>query len=505
MRTILGKLAFHRSIGLFVNEQEVSICVIGSTPFGRVRIHQSHENINGRPISQVVQECLRPWGANNRRVRVPVAIGIPQRMIFHGSHAITNSNRDASPESILESLLKSPSVKVDEMIVDLRPTQIGKRPIARITACRKKNIEPLLGALSEQDARLKLAEPDTSALVRVGELHVPTNARSGFGFRFFLSQNRGLAVLQHKRMPVSWKEFDWKDGEERPSILAAVSLLRTSSRHLLGEQQPNRLILHGREDLRPTTVSPEFALQAGVNSVDHVAGPDLDGETVAYGLALSCGEDDPDLDLVRRTKPLERIAEIFPWGEIILQLVFLGAVWLSLDGFHRSIQADSDALRAKIAGISWLRTQQTGELEKERAALDLRLKAIEGFDRTHTDWSAVLNSVGSKMSEKITLEQFIGQNELEIVGKPATVKIARSIVFRFLAQLDASGRVPKEVDDLVGELRNLPAVTADFPILDIVDLKTTQGTQGMVPSATFNVVCTPRPKKVAPVPESATH
>ena len=92
------------------------------------------------------------------------------------------------------------------------------------------------------------------------------------------------------------------------------------------------MIIHGRPDLVLTHDPAVFQQRTGAQLI-RCPEPDYDPATAALGVALANPDaDGAGHDLARTLKPPVSIREIFPWGELVLHSILLGAFSLFLSG-----------------------------------------------------------------------------------------------------------------------------------------------------------------------------
>ena len=127
------------------------------------------------------------------------------------------------------------------------------------------------------------------------------------------------------------------------------------------------------------------------------AKPDYDLAAVAMGMALANPfSDERGYDLARALKPAISIREIFPWGELALQGVLLGAVSLFLIGTVAEASSRLKAVDTRLRSFSWLKREDNqAKLDADKKALQERLKVMETFQGKRIGWSEVLRSVAA--------------------------------------------------------------------------------------------------------------
>ena len=437
-------------MGLYLGEREICVSQVASTLMGPVEVASVRVPCAADDLPAALRLVLATFAAGKRRP--PVAVGMPASRFFFVTRALRGADSEASPEVLLQRALRSPTISVNDLIVDMTRTELGKVPMATLAACRRKPLTAILASLESCGVRPKRVEPGPCALVRAAALRRRASWRTKATLRVFLHADHGLAVLVAGNRALAWWNFALRPGEERGAILSARRMLQTVAKYSGIETPPKTAIVHGRPELHGSLGEEDFGDEIGIR-VDCCEGPELDGPAMAFGLALGCMKAEPgDLDLSRTLKPRVSIREIFPWGEALLQggLVLLAGILLAV----RWMTLGDAILAARIENQAHpcLGTPRA-ELERQRMELHQKVEAV------------------GRRSESVA-------------------KTKRSLLIQATAPLSTGGAVPHEVDAMLDSLRNLPLLKHEFPLVDLADIKRYR-VAGTAPTANFTVICTP--------------
>jgi hypothetical protein len=432
---------------------------------------------------------LATFAAGKRRP--PVAVGMPAGRFFFVTRPLRGADGEASPEVLLQRALRSPTISVDDLIVDMTRTELGKIPMATLAACRRKQLTTLLATLESCGVRPQRVEPGPCALVRAAARERRASWRTKATLRVFLHADHGLAVVVAGNRALAWWNFVLRPGEERGAILSALRMLQTVAKYSGIEAPPKTAIIHGRPDLHGPLGEEAFGEEIGIR-VDCCEGPELDGPAMAFGLALGCMKAEPgDLDLSRTLKPRVSIREIFPWGEFLLQggLVLLAGILLTV----RWMTLGDAILAARIENQAHpCLGAPRAELERQRKELQQKVDAVQKFLDTRILWSNYTHDIPALLPPSAQISVVQGFAEMEAVGRrsESVGKTKRSLLVQATAPLSSGGAVPHEVDALLDALRNLPLLKHEFPIVELADIKRYR-VAGMAPTANFTVICMP--------------
>ncbi len=493
------KLALRKAIGVYVDEEAVTVCQIALGPFGMVELVNRSEPYQPETFATTLEELLKPLLPVQRASRTRVSIGLPALRVFFASRALSVTDRNTNASGLLHDLLKSSDVNVDDMEVDVIKAQPAKKPLAILVAGRRKYLTGLLATFEKCGVRPYRTEPAPFALLRLAAMrhHAPKKARTVV--RAFLGDGRAIAVLVVGQLPLAWRAFDLPAGMEEAAIRAAVKSIQIVARFRGEIGGCDAVMLHGRSDLASALTSEPFRQSLGT-TVKHETDPGLDGPSVALGLALGAQETAQAFDLSRMLKPKPPIWEIVPFGDIAVQAALLSCVTMFLSHTEESGRHDHARVATETAKHAWMKKFDDTKLDKERKDLEAKVVAIKDFLESRVRWTEYTRDAARRLPEEILLQSLTAVNELQI-GKP---KAKKSLVLKVSTPITGGKTMPREIDEFLTALRRDPLLQRDFPLVELADLTWNQpGAKGALPLAQFTVHCLPGEKPKAPPPAPA--
>lgn len=492
MKELLARFMPYKGVGLYIGEHEVAVSQVVSTPLGLVELVRQSENYAPEQLAEVVTRLLQPLAGSLKRTP-PIAIGIPARRVFFSTRPINADSSGVSPQAMLRDVLRSPTVCIDEMTVEVTKGQFGKRTLASLASCRKEYLSDLLRTLRACGVQPYRTEPAPQALLRVGIQRRRARRTTKPVLRLFLGEAEALAVVTAGPLCVFWKSFKLPSADVPSALSAAIRSCQTLIRHSGIDVPLDVVIIHGRADLRGELTGEEFVQKAGI-AVIWCEGPELTGSAVAFGLALGClGEQSSQvLDLTKSMTPSPSLWQIFPWGEVAVQFALVVCMGLFMltrsNGAHKAIAP----VQAELAKHSWAVSKQQGDLQKEQQLLSQKVDAVRKFVTSRILWTTYTQDISVRLPATATLKTFQGICELEFSEKLAG-KPKKSFVVAAVAPIGEDGTTPKEIDGFLSSLRGHPLLQRDFPLVKLADIKCSQTTkEGTRPDALFTVICLPK-------------
>ncbi len=492
MKKLLAKLTPKKAVGVYIGENDVTLCQVAATPLGPVQTACQSEPCTAEQLPDVLGRLLKPMLGRSKR-GYPVAIGMPAMRVFFSTRPIRNGNRETPAEVLLYEVLQSPNVCIDEMAVEVIRAEPGKRQLASIVSCRKRYLAGILDVLKAQEVRPYRAEPAPSALVRAAAYQRRAPRRSKVTLRVILGEGQALVVVTTGNLTVLWRYFKLPAEGEPAALCSAIRSVQTLIGHCGIDSLVDAVLLHGRSDLRAAIEAEEFRQQVGIPLVWSGA-PELDDRATAWGLALGCLAQQPEdaFDLSRSMKPRLSLREIFPWGELAVQAALVVGMLLFLAWHSRALDEALVPVRLEIAQRAWLENVQQPQLQKEKQELEQKVESIRRFVGTRIIWTEYTRDIAERLPTTATLVSFTGQCEMEAPGKQVVIRPKKSFVVRASALIDEDGATPKEVDRFLTALRGDPLLMRDFPLVNLADIKFFQPNITADASSLFTVVCLPK-------------
>jgi hypothetical protein len=507
MKALLSLFSLRCSIGLTIDDQRVAVSVVVTTPLGRKQVYSEVRACESEPPQHVLERLLAPW-IKRRRGKKPklgpwVQVAVPESQVFQAAVPITHANLNATPQSYFLEAVQATNVRAEERIVDLIKIELGKQPLACVAASPRVAINAMIEMMDGLGTRVGLAEPVPDALCRAGAFYQKAPAASKLTARFFLGPRQAIGVLAAGTQPLFWHTFDLTSGDESTAILAANSTLWMMARHSGITLPIDTVIVHGRPEVAITQDPAVFRQRTGAELI-RCARPGYDLAAAALGVAFANPlADETGYDLARALKPAISVREIFPWGELALQGVLLGAVSLFLIGTVAEASSRLRAVDTRLRSFSWLKPEDNqAKLDADKKALQDRLKIVETFEGKRIRWSAVLRSVATAAPESTTVTTLSGEAELETTTKGASGKSRKQLTINFSTPMAVEGSVPPEIEGFLAALRGDATLTRHFPLIEVSGFKTNSGKGVKQPYTSFSVVCLPRAEPTKPAADS---
>jgi len=508
VKNLLAKIGAPKAIGLYVGEQEVTVCQVAATPLGPVEIARKSERYEASRLKAVIERLLIPLTGERRRIRVPVTLGLPGMRVFFSTRPIQTSSSDPSPHVLLHEALQTSKISIDDMAVDLIKSKPGRRAVASIVACQKKYLNGLVDTLREFGVRLLRVEPAPCALLRAAAHRHRAPRSAKVVLRVFLSDTQGLAVQAAGQLPFVWRSFNLPRGDEASAFLSTCRSLQTLNKYCGIDSPLDAVMIHGRADLRSLLDFDWLQQQMGTR-VDWFEEPALDSSAVALGLAIGClNPDENAFDLARSSKPQIHVWELVPWGELAVQASLLLGLGLFLGERSTSLERNYQAVRIQNAQHDWSASIPEHELEKEKKDLQQQVAAIRRFVGSRVIWTAYTRDIPARLPDNTVLTSFHGTSELGAAGdkgeKPEVkAKSKKLLTIKGAAPVSDDNLTPAEIDRFLESLRGHPLLKRDFPTVELADLKHSRATGQSGSAASFSVICQPRAAKgPAKQPES---
>jgi len=497
MKWLLARIGLPKAIGLFVDEEAITLSQIVSTPFGPVEIARQVETMAGEDRGQVITKLLGPFFGKRKLRRLPVSVGVPLRRVYYSTRPVHAATGDSSPHVLLREAMQSQNVPVHEMAVDVIKSDPDGREVASIAACDKAYLNEILDALTQLGIHPHRTEPAPCALLRLAAARHRVKRGEKVVLRLFLSDRQALTVLVVDNAPLLWRTTQLPHGEEAAALVTSCRSLLVTSKDCGVESPLDAVVFHGRAELR-RLVDVDWIEEQIEASVAWADGPTLDAGQITMGLALGgFDRSDSGSDLARSLKPRPSLMRLFPWRDAVLEgaLVacmglFLGYRYWTLQEAHQSLEIRAAASQADVRASE-------RELLKEKKAMEEQVQAIHEFLATRVTWTSCLRELAPRVPKEVYLTSIRGQRPLKNLSKTRSAKSKDTLVLRGEVMVKTGGRVPQEIDRFLVALRSLPTLEKYFPQITVDELKQSAARRGIAPRARFAVVCLPGEKKAS--------
>lgn len=496
MKAVLTRFTPYKGIGLYIGEHEVFVSQVASTPLGSSEIAHASAPYEPETLAETITSLISPLAGSRKSAR-SVTLGICPRRVFYSTRPMRLENASAEPQTLLREVLQSPNVCIDEMTAEMQVSEFGKSKLVSVASCRTEYLSDLLKTLQKCDVRTLRTEPAPLALLRAG-VQQRKARRSTIAVRLFLSEHEAIAVVTAAATCVLWKTFSLPQGREIPTICSTIRSCQAMAARCGVDGQLDVAIVHGRQDLRDELTNDEFAKRAGLPVVccDR---PEWNGSAVAYGLALSSltQQSGEGLDLSRSLTPAPSMWQIFPKGELAVQLVLVVCLALIMLLHWRGVSQADLPLHIELAKHSWVGSKTQADLTKEQQFLKQRVEAIRKFADSRIVWTKYTADISNRLPEHTTLLLLQGIYELE--DPRSKIPPKKSYMIRAQSPIPSDGSTPKQIDELLTHLRDSPQLQQNFPLVALSDIKCPPvSKKNEISQAMFTIICLPKSGSSAP-------
>ena len=506
MKRLLAKLIPNKAIGLYVSESSIIGSLVSGTPFGVVELANHSEAYEPASLADAIQRVLHGLVGAGKVRGYPVMLGLASSKIFFSTRPMRTGSNEVSPQILLHEALQSSGLSVDDMVVESLKAQPGKRPVVSLVSCRKKYVYELLTAAQQCGLRHLRVEPALCGLLRGGAYRQKAPRRGKPVLRLFLGETKGMGIVAVGNSPLIWRYFELPAAEKRKGLCAAARTLQTLAKPCGVDTALEVLMIHGPANLRQQIEDKEFAEEIGIPVV-WCEGPGLEDSAIAFGLAIDgLNPSSEILDLARSLKPPPLLRDIFPWKEVLLQLLVLAGMAVYLTDRSSDLHANYLKVQAENEKYNWAGSVAVSELEKEKKDLERKTDAFRSFVGTRVLWSKYTSDISERLPANVTLSSMQGVSDLEAAQKGVVSSgEKKSFILRASASLGPDGAVPPEIDAFLISLKRNPLLQRDFPNIELTDIKSTRTADISLSRAAFSIVCLPKspPAAAAKTPTNA--
>ncbi len=478
------------AIGLIIDPQQVALSVVATTAVGRREVHRDLRFHAEDGLDAVLASMLKPWlpsATRRSRSRPWVQIGLPGSRIFQATVPINASNRHHSPQNFFLEAVQTTNLRAEDRIIDLVRFDLNKQSFACLAACPTALVSEQAEILERLDLRIASMEPAPSGLLRAGEHWSRTSRGSKFSLRIFLGAKKALGMAVAHGHPLFWHGFDLTPGEESKAILGAYSTLWMLARHSRITTPIDHVVIHGRPDLTLSLDADAFRARTRARLI-RVSEPDYDLGTAAFGIALNNPLLQPaSLDLGRAVKSQVSIADIFPWGELLVQGLMVAGVSLFLVATSMDMETRFRSTRTQSKVFPWLGDLAQAKLDQEKKELEQRIKTVDTFIKSRVPWSAQLRTIALDTPDTTIITSLTGDGPMQ--GMAPSAQMKKQMVVNFATPLARDGSMPSEVNELIARLRKEPVILKDFSSIEVTGLRASESNGGK--EVTYSVVCLP--------------
>src|SRR5437016_10221953 len=186
-------------IGLLIDQQQIAMSVVATTPRGRREIAREIRTCDGPAAEEVLGRMLEPWmpvaGAKRTKPKPWVHVGLPEARVFQATVPITSANRQHTPQNFFLEAVQATNVRAEDRIIDLIKLELDKQPLACLCACLRPHVTDLAEMLGRLETRVALIEPAPIGLFRAASLRRRAPRGSKLILRCFLGPQQAIGVL----------------------------------------------------------------------------------------------------------------------------------------------------------------------------------------------------------------------------------------------------------------------------------------------------------------------
>ncbi len=497
-----NRIGLRPAIGLAIEDQQISLSVVATTPGGRKEVARDVQSCADEPQETVLERMLTPWlgkrpdplqktSGKSKHTRRPwVQVALAESRVFQAVVPITGANRSSPPQAYFMEAVRATNLRAEERVIDLVKLELEKQPLACLAASPRPVITDLIAMLEGIGTRVASIESAPAGLFRAGAFLQKAPRGSKLCIRFFLGRAQAIGVLALGMQPLLWHTFDLPSEDLLAAIMATYSTLWMQGRHCRITVPIDTVVVHGRPELE-LAIKPEMFRERTGARLLRCGEPGYEPVGAALGTALANHYTDTSgLNLARAFKPQVPFREIFPWGELVLQGALVAGVSLFLHAGSVELETQLKTTQVAVKGLSWLKNQDHAKLEAEKKVLDERLSALEAFHRGRVDWSAQLRTVAGVTPGTTLVTSFQGINEAQLQGKGKSTS-RNQMVVNFTTPMGSDGTIPSEINEFIAALRVEKPLRRNFRIVNFSGVQTKQAQAKQSGSATYSVVCLP--------------
>lgn len=471
------------SIGILFEDGILYGCQASRTLVGRIRHQQVSQPIGEAGLDQAVVELLAKFSATSADTLV--AAGLPTGETYFATRPIAASAGSVSPRVLLRESLRSATVRLDRLEIDVLHWQPERRPVASIIAAPSSRIDSIRHAIESAGYCLQQIEPVATALCTAAARVDSKDRGNQTITRVILSRERILAVICKGPTPVHWHEMDLPAGDEASGIVSVIRAAVTGASTCGLTEAPDRVVLHGRNELQPL-IDMQWLTSQLQCELRWLAEPAADAPGMVRALADNLLAGEPgQFDLARIHRAATPLRQLIPWREVVGYAAMAATLFFALQIRHNDQASQQTALLASAPAAL------TGEAEVRTIKTQLQAQAsnLSSFLDNRVHWAPHLRTIVHQLPPHTRLQEIRGSAPLGN-KKKASRAMPATLVLRGECTLDEHGNVPASLDSFVEQLRAQPALSDAFPHIELSDVRRTRSQQTGIDGAEFSVVMT---------------
>jgi hypothetical protein len=492
VKLAVPKIRLAASVGVYLTETAIAWCALDKLPFRIQQADAGEEPCTKQDWAVALNRVLEKVKASMGPT-ASVVIGLPASHTFFATLP-TGGGKTESAEALLTGHHCCTSIPPAELSADMLPVKVNAKSFAAIGACRRKDVQVLIDVPARLGFRFVRVEPAPWALLRT----CSANKGSRVALRLLVEGREMLAVLVCGQQPLLWRTMELADDEAWELVVSMVRTFETYAMQHLGVPSLDAIVLEGRNT---QVLAARLAGELGdrFSAVDG-AGPTA--AAVARGLALGgLDRDTPAPDLARPLAPPPQLWDLVPRGEVAVlgAVVVCMGLWLWGSG----TVALNNALRAEEENgkNALLHSGDDTKLKDEKKVLSAEVQAVSAFLSNRILWTEYLSQFSGRVPNGVQFVTFQGLYELTTGSERGEKKSKKELTLNFSAMVPRDKPTPREVDELLENIRSAPAVVRDFPNVTLSTLRvnktveTGKKTSVLGDPAAFQITCLPKGKE----------
>ena len=476
-------------VGILFAHDRLEGCRTSQTLLGRVRRQYASVPIQDGDLESSFTALMDDLGADKQAL--PVAVAIPTNECYFATRPLAVGGVNASPRTLLRESLRSNSVRLDQMAIDVIQWQPDRRMVVGICAAPEARIEAIRTAINGTQHSLQRLAPAASTLIGMAPTYEGRERRNALTTRVFLGKESLLAVMSRGNKPIHWQRLPLPAGDEATGIVSAIRSLETAASACGLDRTPDQVVIHGRPELQ-SLLDMQWLESHLSTHFRWVENPAMTGHDVTTALADHLIEgSDEGFDLVRMHRDPLKLHRVFPYRELVAYFVaaclLAGVLWSRWD----SIEGKRMTLVASAPPMVGDGTNP--QPEKERLAS--QAKSISQFLDKRVHWSQVLNEVTETLPEGMQLLDIRGMAPMPRKVRKRIKALPATLTLRARCVLSEDGSMPVALDNLAQTYAANDAISTHFETIELSDLHRTRDQETGVAGAEFSLIFTAKTKR----------
>ncbi len=510
------ELALKRGFGVYVENDRVYVSDVVYGLKGPVIQKSVSHSVTEKPLPAILKETLladRPQDAKPKPAsgspitkcietvkekikNLPVIFeaGVSDTDAFFSTFPMPQlPTRKTTIDHIIGENPKAAFLGGNDLFSDWVGMKIGERFFALVSAAKKTLIKKVLQEFYALDLNPVRVEPGPWAALRASWHYAKPLSRKDMEIRVIFGEDKALVAMTQGLLPMAWQVLPLDSVNILKTLTSPIKQMMIMSRWKLRTPGVKKIVLQGRQV--PEETINQLSDQLNV-IVQPIPGPCYDGNLTAFGLALAALR--PDDQAVNLAKPVQRpvhLSTIFPRMETAAALLAVCLVLTSLGSQASSLNRKVKSLKRQNAQASWAIGKKPSILEKVNEKLLMQALPLQEYVTDNVPWASFFEGLSKLLPPNAQMVQV--QAEDQIWRKTSSSKDLgeRFMILRFSAEFNEGGKMPRQIDDYLHQLREHPAFEKNFQNVRLSALNWRKDFGKELAYAT--VMCTPKRLKMS--------